>query len=58
MSHVKNRDLMHFVWTTYERMPWIKPDIASTVSLHLTVAQSDGCEASPKWLTLVASSAR
>ncbi len=45
MSHVKNRALMHFVWTTHERMPWIKPEITSDVHRYLqTVAHNDGCE--------------
>ena len=45
MSHVKNRALLHFVWTTHERMPWIKPEIASTVHRYIqTVAHNDGCE--------------
>ena len=26
MPHVKNRALWHFVWTTYDRMPCIKPE--------------------------------
>ena len=45
MSHVKNRALLHFVWTTHERMPWIKPEIASAVHRYIqTVAHNDGCE--------------
>ena len=45
MPHVKNRALLHFVWTTYDRMPWIKPEIASAVHRYIqTVAHNDGCE--------------
>ena len=45
MSHVKNRALLHFVWTTHERMPWIKPEIASEVHRYIqTVAHNDRCE--------------
>jgi putative transposase len=45
MPHVKNRALLHFVWTTYDRMPWIKPEIASAVHCYIqTVAHNDGCE--------------
>jgi hypothetical protein len=31
MSRVKNRAVLHFVGTTYGRMPWIKPEIAFSV---------------------------
>jgi putative transposase len=45
MPHVKKRALLHFVWTTYDRMPWIKPEIAPTVHCYIqTVAHNDGCE--------------
>jgi putative transposase len=44
-SHVKNRGLQHFVWTTDKRMPWIKPEIAEAVHRYIQkVAQRDGCE--------------
>ena len=36
---------MHFVWTTYDRMPWITPEIASALHRYTqTVAHNDGCE--------------
>lgn len=45
MGQVKNRALLHFVWTTYDRMPWIKPDIAPSVYRYIeTVAGNDGCD--------------
>lgn len=45
MPKVKNRALLHFVWTTYNRMPWIKPEIASSVHRYIeTVARNDGCD--------------
>jgi putative transposase len=44
-SHVKNRALLHFVWTTSKRMPWIKPKIAEAVHRYIqSVAHKYGCE--------------
>jgi putative transposase len=45
MSKVKNRGLLHFVWATHKRMPWIKPEIAEAVHRYIeTVARNDRCE--------------
>jgi putative transposase len=44
-SHVKNRGMLHFVWTTDKRMPWIRPEIEESVHRYIqSVAQKDGCE--------------
>jgi putative transposase len=45
VNQVKNRALLHFVWATYDRMPWIKPEIAPAVYRYIeTVACNDGCD--------------
>ena len=45
MSQVKNRALLHFVWATYSRMPWITSDIARSVHRYMeSVSVDDGCE--------------
>ena len=45
MRQVKNRALLHFVWATYDRMPWMIPEIASPVYRYIeTVARNDGCD--------------
>lgn len=45
MRQVKNRASLHFVWATYDRMPWLKPEIAPTVYRYIeTVACNDGCD--------------
>jgi hypothetical protein len=35
LSHVKNRALLHFVWATYDRMPWIEPEIVASVVAYI-----------------------
>ena len=50
MSHVKTRALPHFVWTTWERMPSIKPEVASSVH-RCTPARRSIPEATPSGLT-------
>ena len=40
MSRVKNRALLHFVWTTQDRMPSIKPEIASSVHRRIPTRRS------------------
>ncbi|MCW3099345.1 MAG: transposase IS200-family protein [Chthonomonadaceae bacterium] len=45
MPQVQNRALLHFVWATYDRMPWVTADIAASVYRYITtVAIDDGCE--------------
>ena len=45
MSQVQNRALLHFVWATYDRMPWVATDIAGSVYRYITtVAIDDRCE--------------
>ena len=45
MSQVQNRALLHFVWATYDRMPWVTSDIMAAVHRYITtVAMNDGCE--------------
>jgi putative transposase len=45
MPQVQNRALLHFVWATYDRLPWVTPNIASAVYRYITtVALDDGCE--------------
>jgi putative transposase len=45
MNQVKNRALLHFVWATYDRMPWVTPEIQEAVYRYMeTVARNDGCE--------------
>ena len=50
MSHVKNRALLHFVWTTWDRLPWIKPEIASFVHRCIPTRRSI-TETAPSRLT-------
>ena len=45
MPQVQNRALLHFVWATYDRMPWVTSDIAASVFRYITsVAVDDKCE--------------
>jgi putative transposase len=45
MPHVQNRALLHFVWATYDRMPWVTTEIAEAVYRYIaTVVLDDGCE--------------
>jgi putative transposase len=45
VHQVKNRVLLHFVWATYDRMPWLTPEIARSVYRTIeTIARKDGCD--------------
>jgi REP element-mobilizing transposase RayT len=45
VNQVKNRVLIHFVWATYDRMPWLTPEIARSVYRMIeTIARKDGCD--------------
>jgi len=45
MPQNQNRALLHFVWATYDRMPWVTNDIAHDLYQYIKkVAIDDRCE--------------